>query len=91
MELQFCQSCGMPMTAPEHFGINKDGSVNNDYCSYCFKDGAFTQDLTMEEMIHHCTQFLEEFNDGSDIKMTKEEAINQMKAHFPTLKRWSKF
>jgi hypothetical protein len=88
MEQQFCQSCGMPMTAPEHFGTNQDGSVNNDYCAYCFKEGSFTQEMTMDEMISHCAQFVDEFNKDSEQKLTKEQAISQMKQFFPQLKRW---
>ncbi len=89
METKFCQSCGMPLTAPEYIGTNKDQSANEDYCTYCFKDGAFTADMTMDEMINHCAQFVEEFNKDSEKKVTKEEAIAQMKQFFPTLKRWS--
>lgn len=90
MKQQFCQSCGMPLTAAEHFGTNKGHSKNEDFCSFCFKDGAFTQDIEMDEMIMHCAQFVDEFNQDTDQKLTKEEAIAQMKQHFPTLKRWSK-
>jgi len=90
MKQQFCQSCGMPMTSPEHFGTNQNGSANQDYCSYCFKNGAFTQNMTMDEMIQHCAQFVDEFNKDNETKLTREEAILQMKAFFPTLKRWIK-
>lgn len=45
--MKFCQSCGMPMN--EHvLGTNADGSKNEDYCMYCYKDGQFLQDCTME-------------------------------------------
>lgn len=84
----FCQSCGMPMQTPDQFGTNKDGSENEDYCCYCYKDGAFTQDYTMEGMIEHCINYLDEFNSGSETKFTKEEALEQMRKFFPTLKRW---
>lgn len=91
MNLQlFCQSCGMPLTVAEHYATNADGSTNKDYCCYCFKDGKFTQDCTMDEMIIHCAGFVEEFNKDSEKKLTKEEAIQQMKQYFPMLKRWSK-
>ena len=40
MEQKFCQSCGMPMTT-EIYGTNADGTLNEDYCMYCYKDGAF--------------------------------------------------
>lgn len=46
----FCQSCGMPMTEEAHFATNADGSRNEDYCCYCYENGAFKQDCTMEEM-----------------------------------------
>ena len=52
---KFCQSCAMPMTE-ELFGTNADGSKNEDYCMYCFKDGEFTSDMTMEEMIAFCSE-----------------------------------
>lgn len=90
MEATFCQSCGMPMETQDQFGTNKDGSANNEYCVYCYKQGAFTQDVTMDEMIQHNIQYLDEFNKDSESKFTKEEAIAQMKQFFPTLKRWKK-
>lgn len=88
MEQKICQSCGMPMTTAEEFGTNNDGSRNEEYCVYCFKDGAFTANLTMDEVIAHNVQYLDEFNKDSGQKFTKEEAIAQMKQYFPTLKRW---
>lgn len=47
-----CQSCGMPIEKDEIIGTNADGSKNNDYCVYCFKDGKFTDSTsTLEEYI----------------------------------------
>lgn len=89
MEMKFCQSCGMPLQATEHFGTNADGSINEEYCVWCYKDGAFTSDCTMEEMIAHCVKYLGEFNAGSGTKYTEEEAIAEMRKYFPTLKRWA--
>ena len=45
----FCQSCAMPLYNDEVLGTNADGSKNEDYCIYCFKDGEFTSDMSMEE------------------------------------------
>ena len=87
--MKFCQSCGMPLT-DEVFGTNANGSKNEEYCMYCYKDGKFTQDCTMDEMIEHCAQFVGDFNEGSGLKLTQEEAIGQMKMYFPHLKRWRK-
>jgi hypothetical protein len=82
MEQIICQSCGMPLTNHEQFGTNADKSINNDYCIYCYKDGKFIDDVSMEEYIEMCSQY------GEQAGMTNE----QMKAYctklFPTLKRW---
>lgn len=83
----FCQSCGMPLT-DEFFATNADQTANEDYCKYCFDKGAFTSDVTMDEMIEHCLEYIDEFNKDSDYKFTKEEAREEMKKYFPMLKRW---
>lgn len=87
MEQNFCQSCGMPLSQ-EHYSKNADGSVNTEYCAYCYKDGVFTSDVSMEGMIEQCLTYIDEFNTDSEKKMTKEEAREQMKQFFPMLKRW---
>ena len=89
MEQRFCQSCGMPLTE-EVLGTNADGSKNEDYCMYCYRDGHFLQDCTMEEMIEHCAQFVGAVNEGLEKPITKEEYIGMMKTYFPQLKRWRK-
>lgn len=89
MEKKCCQSCGMPLQKQEESGTNHDGSRNEEYCCYCFKGGAFTMDCTMEQMIEHCAQFVDEFNKDAEVAYTKEEVIAKMKTHFPTLKRWA--
>ena len=86
-EQSFCQSCGMPLTN-DVLGTNADGSKNEDYCMYCYKDGKFLQDCTMDEMIEHCAQFVGAVNEGLEKPITKEEYIGMMKTYFPQLKRW---
>ncbi len=57
MENKICQSCGMPIKSNDMLGINKDGSINNDYCKYCYKDGEFIDKVTMEEYIEMCSKY----------------------------------
>ena len=83
-KVMYCQSCGFPLAKPEDHGTNEDGSWNEDYCVYCYKDGAFTVDMTMEEMIEFCADHAEEWN----MQTTKKEAVEMMQKLFPTLKRW---
>ena len=88
MKNKICQSCGMPMMVEEQFGTNDDGSVNTEYCTYCYQDGAFTGNYTMNEMIDHNLEFLDEFNKDVERPFTREEARAEMRKFFPTLKRW---
>jgi len=85
MEERYCQSCGMPMGATdEHYGAEADGTKSADYCNYCYDNGAFTADCTMQEMIDLCVQPVLDNVPG----MTEESARAMMNAHFPQLKRW---
>lgn len=90
MEQQFCQSCGMPVN-DSTFGKEADGSSNEDYCHYCYAEGRFTRDCTMDEMIEHNLEYLDEFNKDSEKKYTVEEARSGMKQFFPHLKRWKQY
>ena len=87
---QFCQSCGMKLSRIEDFGTNADGSTNFDYCQYCYKEGQFLQDVTMEGMIEHCAQFINEMNKMMPKPMTIEEYRQMAHTFFPMLKRWKK-
>ncbi len=79
----------MPLT-DQIKGKNADGSINEDYCVYCYKDGQFTQDITMEQMIDFCARFTDEINRQSGQNMTQEQAKEMMRQYFPQLKRWKK-
>ena len=81
----YCQSCGMPLTK-EVLGTEADGNTNKDYCIYCYKDGNFTADITMEQMIDFCVKPMVDNNKD----MTEEKARSMMKEFFPKLKRWNK-
>lgn len=82
MENKICQSCRMPITSSVQLGNNKDGSINNDYCKYCYQDGEFIDKVSMEEYIEMCSKY------GSQAGMTNEEMKEYCKNLFPTLKRW---
>lgn len=77
----------MPLS-DDILGTNVDGTPNEGYCIYCYRDGRFTQDMTMEQMIDHCVQFTDEINKQSGQDLTKEQARGMMRQFFPYLKRW---
>lgn len=66
----------------KQLGTNKDGSINNDYCKYCYENGEFIDKVTMEEYIEMCSQY------GEQAGMTNEEMKEHCVKLFPTLKRW---
>ena len=90
-----CQSCGMPLDAElvfgkgsteVVFGKEKDGSLNRDYCYLCYIDGAFSVNVTMEEMIEACVPYTSANNPWPD----EDTARREMQKFFPKLKRWAK-
>lgn len=85
----WCQSCGLPLVKPEEFGTDAAGNPNEEYCIYCYKDGAFTQDLTLDQMIGINLQFLDQWNKDSAKQWTKEEAREELRKMMPRLKRWA--
>lgn len=84
MEQKICQCCAMPIDETT-FGTEADGSKNEEYC---YADGHFTKECTMDEMIELNLNYLEEFNKDSEVKYTIDEARATMKEFFPQLKRW---
>ena len=82
MEEKICQSCSMPLTDSNEFGTNKDSSKNEDYCIYCYKDGEFIDDVSLEEYIEMNVSFYEQ------AEMTEEQMREHCESVFPALKRW---
>ena len=80
----FCQSCGMPLEKAEDFSTNADGYRNNDYCHYCFQNGAFTEpDISMQGMIGKCVGIMTQQG-----IMPETQAKAMMTEVIPKLKRW---
>ncbi|MDR0487988.1 MAG: helix-turn-helix domain-containing protein [Propionibacteriaceae bacterium] len=83
-----CQSCAMPLTKIEEVGTESDGGFTKDYCQYCYKDGHFAHDHTMEEMIESNLQYLDQWNSSQGTSFSTEEAREILKVHLATLERW---
>lgn len=80
----FCESCGMIISEESQLGSNADGSINGDFCKWCYEKGAFTEDVTLDEMIEDCAPRLAK-NMGTSL----DEAVSLMGAVLPTLERWA--
>ena len=76
-----CQSCGMPLS-DDFLAREADGSFNERYCKWCWEDGHFLQDCTMEEMVEHCIPHM-------PLAQTEPDACRAyMRSLLPTLERW---
>ena len=78
-----CQCCGMPLE-DEIIGHNKDGSLNESYCKWCYADGTYTYS-DMDDLIEVCVPHM--LGDG----FTEEQARAYMKQLLPTLDYWKRY
>lgn len=85
-----CQSCGMMLMQDSDKGTELDGSRSGTYCASCYQKGAFTQDISVEEMAQLNLQVLDEWNASMGLQLTEQEARAQLLEFLPTLKRWRK-
>ena len=78
-----CESCGMPMHKLVDFGTNKDGTINTEYCHFCYLRGKFVDHgITLEQKIEMNISIAEKKG------ISREEATILAHSKLPTLKRW---
>ncbi|MCL2683533.1 MAG: zinc ribbon domain-containing protein [Bacteroidales bacterium] len=84
---QICQSCGMPISEDKQKGTNEDGSLSNDYCSYCFQKGKFTQNVSLDEQVEIGLSYYPPYKEA---KTQEEKNLlkQQSKEYLSNLKRW---
>lgn len=83
MPEHYCESCGM-ILSPEEYGTDCNGAKTDHYCKWCYEQGKYTYETSMEAMIEDCAPRLAE-NTG----MTNDEAVSLMGAVLPHLERWN--
>lgn len=84
MPEHYCQSCGMMFTGPDQRGHEADGTETDEFCRWCYDQGAYTYETTMEEMIEDCAPRMAEYMNWS-----VDECASLLGAILPTLRRWS--
>ena len=71
------------MKRNEDLGTNNNGSKNNEYCIFCFKEGQFTdKGITMEQKIERNIMI------AIDMGPPEEKARQMAENIIPKLKRW---
>ena len=78
-----CQCCGMPLE-DTLIGRNKDGSLNENYCKWCYADGTYTYS-NMDDLIEVCVP-----NMVSE-QFSEEQVRTYLKQLLPTLDYWKRY
>ena len=78
-----CQCCGMPM-GDEIIGRDKDGSLNEKYCKWCYADGTYTYS-NMDDLIDICIPHMTEQG------FSEEQARAYMQEMLPKLDYWKRY
>ena len=79
-----CQCCGMPLEDDAIIGHNSDGTLNEDYCKWCYADGTYTYS-DMDELINVCVKNM--VNDH----FSEAQARAYMKDILPKLNYWKRY
>ena len=78
-----CQCCGMPL-ADDLLGREKDGTINEDYCRWCYADGTYTYS-DMDDLIDVSVGYM--VKEG----FTEEQARAYLKQTLPQLDYWKRY
>ena len=82
-EKLICQCCGMPLE-DELISRNQDGTLNEDYCKWCYANGTYTYS-DMDELINVCIPHM--VKEG----FSEEQARAYMKEMLPKLDYWKRY
>jgi transcriptional regulator with XRE-family HTH domain len=78
-----CQCCGMPL-GEGIIGRDADGSLNEDYCKWCYADGNYTYS-DLDELIEVCVPNM------AAQGFTEEQARSYLKEALPKLDYWKRY
>ena len=77
-----CQCCGMPLNDDGMISREPDGSFNEDYCKWCYADGAFvysSKDALLDFLIGHMP---------NPDDLPEDERRDQYAGYLSQLKHW---
>lgn len=76
----------MPMgESPKMYGTESDGSKSETYCGYCYRNGTFVSNITVEEMADRISVICSVMDPASERSDTKEDFLRFLR----TLDRWN--
>ena len=78
-----CQCCG-PLEDDMIIGRDSDGTLNEDYCKWCYADGIYTYS-DMDDLINVCVKNMVNEN------FTEEQTRSYLKELLPKLDYWKRY
>lgn len=79
-----CQCCGMPLEDDDIISRDADGTLNEDYCKWCYADGNYTYS-NMDDLIEVCVRHM------ANEDFTAEQVRTYMKKLLPELDYWKHY
>ncbi len=79
-----CQCCGMPLYEDAMISREEDGSFNEDYCRWCYKDGVFAYP-EKESLLNYLLSHM-----PNPESLEEEERREQLSDYLDTLGHWKK-
>lgn len=79
----FCQCCGMPLD-DSIISRDENGSLNEDYCKWCYADGEYTYS-NMDDLIDVCVKHMANEN------ASEEQVRSYLKNTLPKLDYWKRY
>jgi Fe-S cluster assembly ATPase SufC len=81
-DIQFCQSCGVPLNSNKIKGTEHNGIKSNEYCKYCYENSNFKNpEMNLDEMKKNVKNKMEQLHLPNYMV---QKALNIL----PALKRW---
>ena len=77
-----CQCCGMPLSEDDMISREPDGSYNEDYCKWCYTDGAFAYE-SKEKLIDFLISHM-----PNPESVPEEELRSRYDQYLSLLKHW---
>jgi len=72
----------------QYLGTRSDHTYSDEYCYYCLRDGEYTVDYTMQQMLDVWIKYTDKYNGYAGTDYAPDELRTVLSERMPALKRW---
>lgn len=66
------------------YGAEADGTQSKEHCTWCYLDGSFTGEESLDAFIEHSAPYM-----AKAVGISEDEAVSYLAVVLPTLGRWA--